>query len=172
MLKLYTEYNDLVSNTELQYGSTLIEAYPSRSTNFWVFIVYSLVIPTQFFIYHPYGKKSLSHLAFGLLISEQSIHDSSRCSWSHQKATDTLEAKKTLQSQTDCPLSVSTQDSHYQRERLFLALPLAWLPKQPFLHLWPPHLCNSMVLNTMKTREKFTQPRQSYSQRYLKNRFP
>lgn len=63
MLKVYTEYNDLVSNRERQQGSIPIEAYPSRSTNFWVFIVYSLVIPTQFFIYHPHGKKSLSHLA-------------------------------------------------------------------------------------------------------------
>lgn len=171
MLKLYTEYNDLVSNTELQYGSTLIEAYPSRSTNFWVFIVYSLVIPTQFFIYHPYGKKSLSHLAFGLLISEQSIHDSSRCSWSHQRATDPLEAKKTCKVRQTALCLWVPRTGHYQRE-LFLALPLAWLLQQPFLHLWPPHLCNSMVLNTMKTREKFTQPRQSYSQRYLKNRFP
>lgn len=122
MLKLYTEYNDLVSNTELQYRNILIDIYPSRSTNFWVFIVHSLVIPTQFFTYHPHSKKSLSHLAFGLLISEQSIHDSSRCSWSHQKATDTLEAKRRLVSQTDGPLPVSPHDRSLPKRMTFAGL--------------------------------------------------
>ena len=36
VFKFCTEYKDLLSNTELQHGNTLIEGYPSRATSFAV----------------------------------------------------------------------------------------------------------------------------------------
>lgn len=127
-----------------------------------VSIVYSLVIPTQLFVYHLHGKKSLSHLASGLLNSEQSIHDSSRCSCSHQKATSKSEAKRWLISQTDGLSSVSHHDSALPERMAFadhsfgLTAWTAFLSERILNHC-PPYLCDSIVFNTMQTVEKFIQ---------------